>query len=48
MPLSTSEGRAEEAADVLGKHGFDIAALTRFVGSVTPVVQESIRGEEGA
>lgn len=47
-PLSTSEGRVEEAADVLGKHGFDVEALARIVASVTPAVQQSVRGEEGA
>ena len=47
-PRSASEGRAEEAADVLGKRGFDVAALARIVASVTPAVQQSVRGEEGA
>ncbi len=47
-PLPTSEGRAEEAVDVLEKHGFDIAALVRIVASVTLAVQQSVTGEEGA
>lgn len=46
-PPSTSGGRVEgEAADVLGMLGFDVAALTRIVDSVTPAIEENLTSED--